>query len=110
MSQARSLTQRERQLLLLCVGVLLFMGTLLVTNTLLQKRAKLAAKIAELEKQKQEAIDLMAVYQLRLDTYKRIIGIKWATFTVEDGLYTFQDSCTFDLMTHEFRFPASSRK
>jgi hypothetical protein len=67
-------------------------------------------KIAELEKQKQEAIDLMAVYQLRLDTYKRIIGIKWATFTEEDGLYTFQDSCTFDLMTQEFRFPASSKK
>jgi hypothetical protein len=54
MSQARSLTQRERQLLLLCFGVLLFMGTLLVTNTLLQKRAKLAAKIAELENLKKE--------------------------------------------------------
>lgn len=65
-------------------------------------------KIAELEKQKQEALDLMAIYQQRLDTYKRIIGHKWATYTEEDGLYTFQDSCTFDLMTQEFRFPASA--
>jgi hypothetical protein len=63
-------------------------------------------KIAELEKQKQEVIDLMAIYQLRLDTYRRIIGAKWATFTEENGLYTFQDSCTFDLLTQEFRFPA----
>lgn len=65
-------------------------------------------KIAELEKQKQEALDLMAIYQQRLDTYRRLIGYKWATFTEKDGLYTFQDSCTFDLMTQEFRFPASS--
>lgn len=65
-------------------------------------------KIAELEKQKQEALDLMAIYQQRLDTYKRIIGYKWATYTEEDGLYTFQDSCTFDLMTQEFRFPSST--
>jgi hypothetical protein len=64
-------------------------------------------KIAELQKQKQEALDLIAIYQQRLDNYKRIIGHKWVSFTEEDGLYTFQDSCTFDLMTQEFRFPAS---
>lgn len=65
-------------------------------------------KIAELQKQKQEALDLMAIYQQRLDTYRRIIGQKWASYTEEDGLYLFQDSCTFDLMTQEFRFPASA--
>ena len=65
-------------------------------------------KIAELEQQREDAIDLMAIYQQRLDTYKRIIGQKWASYTEQDGLYTFEDSSTFDLMTQEFRFPASS--
>jgi len=67
-------------------------------------------KIAELEKEKQEAIDLMAIYQQRLDHYKQIMGYNWATFTEEDGLYTFQDSSTFDMYTQEFQFPASSKQ
>ena len=67
-------------------------------------------KIAELEKQKKEAIDLMAIYQLRLDNYKREMGYNWATYSENDGLYTFQDSTTFDLYTQEFQFPASVKK
>lgn len=67
-------------------------------------------KIAELEKQKQEAIDLMAQYQQRLDRYKQMMGYKWASYTEKDGLYTFQDSTTFDMYTQEFQFPASSLK
>lgn len=67
-------------------------------------------KIAELEKQKQEAIDLMATYQRRLDYYKQLMGYNWAKFTEEDGLYTFQDSSTFDIYTQEFQFPASQKK
>jgi hypothetical protein len=66
-------------------------------------------KIAELEKQKQEAIDLMAKYQHRLDIYKQMMGYKWAIYTEKDGLYTFQDSTTFDLYTQEFQFPASAK-
>lgn len=67
-------------------------------------------KIAELEKQKEEAIDLMAQYQQRLDRYKQLMGYKWAKYTEKDGLYTFQDSTTFDLYTQEFQFPASAMK
>jgi hypothetical protein len=66
-------------------------------------------KIAELEKQKQEAIDLMAQYQRRLDIYKQMMGYKWASYTEKDGLYTFQDSTIFDLYTQEFQFPASAK-
>jgi hypothetical protein len=36
------------------------------------------------------------------------MGYNWARFTEEDGLYTFQDSSTFDIRTQEFRFPASA--
>lgn len=67
-------------------------------------------KIAELEKEKKEAIDLMAIYQQKLDGFKRVMGYNWATFTEKDGLYTFQDSSTFDLYTQEFQFPASAKK
>ena len=62
-------------------------------------------KIAELEKEKAEALDLMALYQQRLDLYKRLIGYKWAKYTEKDGFYIYEDSSTFDLMTQEFRFP-----
>lgn len=69
-----------------------------------------ARKIKELEKEKQDAIDLMAIYQRRLDIYKEMMGLRWATFTEKDGLYTFQDSTTFDSYTQEFTFRADTLK
>jgi hypothetical protein len=63
--------------------------------------------IAELEEEKQAAIDLMAQYQRVLDTYKTAMGRHWAEFEEKDGLYTFQDSSTFDITTQEFKFPPS---
>lgn len=67
-------------------------------------------KIAELKKQKEEAIDLRAQYQRRLDDYNMAFGMRWATFTEKDGLYTFQDSTTFDIRTQEFQFPPSDKQ
>ncbi len=64
-------------------------------------------KIAELEKQKAEAIDLMATYSRRLDLYKQIMGHRWASYEERDGLYIFEDSTTFDILTQEFQFPAN---
>ncbi|MCH2230548.1 MAG: hypothetical protein MK105_09400 [Crocinitomicaceae bacterium] len=61
-------------------------------------------KIAELEADKAKAVDLMAQYNLKLDRYKQIMGLRWATYTEKDGLYTFQDSSTFDILTQEFKF------
>ncbi|MFT5779242.1 MAG: hypothetical protein ACI837_002199, partial [Crocinitomicaceae bacterium] len=66
--------------------------------------------IAELEIKKQEAIDLLATYQRRLDTYKGIFGINWATYVEKDGVYTFQDSSTFDILTQEFQFKPTKIK
>jgi hypothetical protein len=68
------------------------------------------AKIKELEKEKQEAIDLRARYQLRLSEYKQQMGYNWVPFTVNNGLYTFADSVTFDLYTQEFQFPPSDKE
>ncbi len=66
-------------------------------------------KIAELEVEKQAAIDLMAIYQRKLDTYKALMGTKWASFVEVDGLYTFEDSTTFDVLTQEFQFKPSDK-
>ncbi len=64
-------------------------------------------KIAELEKQKQEALELRAKYQQKLDFYKQAMGYNWATYEEKDGLYIFSDSAKFDLRTQDFTFPAS---
>jgi hypothetical protein len=63
------------------------------------------ARIKELEIEKQNAIDLRARYETRLDRYKALLGFNWASYTEEDGLYTFEDSSTFDFYTQEFQFP-----
>jgi hypothetical protein len=65
-------------------------------------------RIAELKKQKEEAIDLLAQYQRRLDLYNELMGLHWASYTEKDGLYQFQDSTTFDILTQEFQFPPSA--
>lgn len=57
-----------------------------------------------LEQEKEEAIDKMNRYQLRLDRYKLLMGRNWANYTVEDNLYIFEDSSTFDFYTQEFQF------
>lgn len=61
-------------------------------------------RIKELEKEKQIAIDLRALYELKLDHFKGLMGYRWASYTVEDGLYIFEDSSTFDFYTQEFQF------
>lgn len=67
------------------------------------------AQIKVLKQQKQEAMDLMAIYKRKLDYFKQQIGLNWATYKVENGLYTFQDSSTFDMYTQEFRFKESNQ-
>lgn len=67
------------------------------------------AQIKVLNAQKQEAMDLMAIYKRKLDFYKQQLGLNWATYKLENGLYTFQDSSTFDMYTQEFRFKASEK-
>lgn len=66
--------------------------------------------IAELEIEKKAAVDLLAIYQRRLDNYKAAMGYHWVDYTEKDGLYTFSDSSTFDLYTQEFTFRADSLK
>jgi hypothetical protein len=79
---------------------------------LVRQHAELKAiekKIEDLKKDKQQAIDLMAVFQLKYDTWQEKIGRNWAKWTEKDGLYTFQDSSTFDMLTQEFKFPPTEK-
>jgi hypothetical protein len=66
--------------------------------------------IEELEIEKKKAIDLLAIFQRRLDNYKSAMGYHWVDFTEKDGLYTFTDSSTFDISTQEFTFKADTLK
>lgn len=61
-------------------------------------------KIDQLQKEKEEAIDLMAIYNRKLDIFKQIMGRRWASFEEKDGLFLFEDSATFDIRTQEFQF------
>jgi hypothetical protein len=65
-------------------------------------------KIADLKRDKEDAIYLQAQYQRKLDDYQQAFGLHWATYTEKDGLYIFQDSSTFDMNTQEFQFPADT--
>lgn len=51
---SRTLTPRERNLLLLCFGVLLLMGGMVAVNIFLQKRSAMNTKLTALENEKRE--------------------------------------------------------
>ena len=65
--------------------------------------------IKDLKIEKQIAIDKKAILERRLDVYKRMMGHNWATFEEKDGLYIFEDSSTFDILTQEFQFKPSEK-
>lgn len=67
------------------------------------------AQLIALEIEKQEAIDQKAILELRLDLFKQAMGYHWATFTEKNGLYLFEDSSTFDILTQEFQFKPSPK-
>lgn len=62
------------------------------------------SKIKQLKIEKQEAIDKRAILELRLDQFKVMLGQNWMSYIEKDGLYTFEDSSTFDFFTQEFQF------
>lgn len=72
--------------------------------------AQIKKKIAELEKDKAEAIDLLAVKKRKHDMLMLQIGRYWMPFEEKDGLYIYEDSTQFDMLTQEFTFPASKDK
>jgi hypothetical protein len=66
--------------------------------------------LTELKFQKENALKLQAEFELRLQYYRYLIGTDWASYTVKDGFYEFEDSTTFDMMTQEFQFKEKEKK
>ena len=62
-------------------------------------------KIRELEIEKKQALELLALYYRRLDDYKQAFGVKWAKYKLIDGKYVFEDSSIFNIKTQDFKFP-----
>ena len=65
--------------------------------------------ISDLKYEKENAQKILAEYQLKLNEYNQLIGEKWATFTYKDGVYTFEDSTQFDMLTQEFQFKENNK-
>jgi len=65
------------------------------------------ANIKNLKYEKANAQKILAEYQLKLNYYTNLMGTNWAKFTYKNGVYTFSDSSTFDMLTQEFQFPES---
>ena len=63
--------------------------------------------IKDLKYEKANAEKIMAEYQLKLNYYNNLIGTRWAKYTYNDGVYTFEDSTLFDMKTQEFQFKES---
>jgi len=63
-------------------------------------------KIQALKKEKEAALEKRSILQSKLDHAVDAFGRNWVPFTVNEGLYIYEDSTTFDMTTQEFRFPA----
>lgn len=64
--------------------------------------------LKDLKYEKENALKIQAEYQLKLNQFNQLIGTRWAKFTYNDGIYTFEDSTTFDMLTQEFQFKEST--
>jgi len=70
----------------------------------------LKRKILELEERKERIEDLIGQKNQQLFHMYNLIGREWMTYTEEKGLYLFEDSSTFDLLTQEFTFAPTKEK
>jgi hypothetical protein len=64
----------------------------------------LEKKLRILQEEKQAAIDLQNEKEQQKSKMLDLIGRKWMPFWEKDGLYTFEDGATYDIMTQTFTF------
>lgn len=65
------------------------------------------AEVKRLTAEKEQAMELLNNLERKKAKAEELIGTNWASYTVKDGLFVFEDSCTFDLYTQEFWMPAT---
>ncbi len=56
-----------------------------------------------------EEIEKLSLYTEKLDFYKSALGSNILSYRIQDSLYTFSDSSTFDMRTQEFQFYPSKK-
>ncbi len=65
-------------------------------------------KIKDLEKEKVEIIEIRNGLDQKMNYCIEVFGRNWVPFTTSEGLYTFEDSTTFDMLTQDLKFPPSN--
>lgn len=66
-------------------------------------------KIVELKKEKEEAIEIKEKYQVKLTQSIEAYGRNWVAYTMKDGIYTYEDSTIFNILTQDFTFQAKAK-
>lgn len=56
-----------------------------------------------------EEIEKLSLYTEKLDFYKSALGSNILSYRIQDSLYIFSDSSTFDMRTQEFQFYPSKK-
>jgi len=69
---------------------------------------KCELEIKQLTEEKSNALEKLDYLEAKLSRYKRLIGTSWITWTMTDGVFTFEDGATFDIKTQDFRFTPTS--
>ncbi|HRO75478.1 MAG TPA: hypothetical protein PLP27_04960 [Crocinitomicaceae bacterium] len=62
-------------------------------------------KVKELQKEKEQALEIRAELETKMNGCINAFGRNWVPFTENNGLYTFADSTTFDMLTQDLKFP-----
>ncbi|MEX1191868.1 MAG: hypothetical protein WEA99_07815 [Brumimicrobium sp.] len=75
-----------------------------------EQLAAIRRKIKELKAEKEVILEKKQAKNRQLQRMYDLIGTKWVPFEEKDGLFIFEDSARFDLLTQEFTFPESDEK
>lgn len=67
-------------------------------------------KIKEYEEKREKALHEIQILNQRLSHMLDLIGRNWMSFEQKDGLYIYEDSTTFNILTQEFQFPATKKR
>lgn len=67
-------------------------------------------RIKELLEEKENILFEKQNWERKLQEMYDLVGSQWMTYKEKEGVYLFEDSTRFDVLTQEFTFPASDDK
>ena len=75
-----------------------------------EQLAAIKRKIRELKEEKEMILTKKQALVRQQQGMYDLIGTEWVPYEEKDGLFIFEDSARFDLLTQEFTFPPSQEK